>query len=218
MRQFIFRLTTGFSALIIFNAVYRNLSLSGLDKAGQFFIYSTEVLILDNISIIVANIISIVSCTMMVLIGLIKNKNKILLSQCVQFTLMGVSHYLLGGMGGVWATVVSILRNLAFFKFKVTVPLKILFVVLSVVLSLGTVTFNPITWLPILATSLFTWVIDSEDIIKFKNVMILTVCMWFVYDAVHLNFISAAFDAFTVFSTGYSVWQIKKEQKAAESK
>lgn len=211
-------MTTGFSALIIFNAVYRNLSLSGLDKAGQFFIYSTEVLILDNISIIVANIISIVSCTMMVLIGLIKNKNKILLSQCVQFTLMGVSHYLLGGMGGVWATVVSILRNLAFFKFKVTVPLKILFVVLSVVLSLGTVTFNPITWLPILATSLFTWVIDSEDIIKFKNVMILTVCMWFVYDAVHLNFISAAFDAFTVFSTGYSVWQIKKEQKAAESK
>ena len=211
-------MTTGFSALIIFNAVYRNLSLSGLDRAGQFFIYSTEVLILDNISIIVANIISIVSCTMMVLIGLIKNKNKILLSQCVQFTLMGVSHYLLGGMGGVWATVVSILRNLAFFKFKVTVPLKILFVVLSVVLSLGTVTFNPITWLPILATSLFTWVIDSEDIIKFKNVMILTVCMWFVYDAVHLNFISAAFDAFTVFSTGYSVWQIKKEQKAAESK
>lgn len=211
-------MTTGFSALIIFNAVYRNFPLSGLDKAGQFFIYSTEVLILDNISIIVANIISIVSCTMMVLIGLIKNKNKILLSQCVQFTLMGVSHYLLGGMGGVWATVVSILRNLAFFKFKVTVPLKILFVALSVVLSLGTVTFNPITWLPILATSLFTWVIDSEDIIKFKNVMILTVCMWFVYDAVHLNFISAAFDAFTVFSTGYSVWQIKKEQKAAESK
>ena len=206
-----------FFAFIIFNAVYRNLSLSGLDRAGQFFIYSTEVLILDNISIIVANIISIVSCTMMVLIGLIKNKNKILAAQCVQFTLMGVSHYLLGGMGGVIATVVSILRNLVFFKCKPSVPLKIVFVVLSVVLSLGTVTFNPITWLPILATSLFTWVIDSEDIIKFKNVMILTVCMWFVYDAYHLNFISAAFDAFTVVSTAYSIWQIKKEKKAGEN-
>ncbi|MBQ6801873.1 MAG: YgjV family protein, partial [Oscillospiraceae bacterium] len=138
---------------------------------------------MDNISIIVANIISIISCTMMVLIGLIKNKNKILAAQCVQFTLMGVSHYLLGGMGGVIATVVSIIRNLVFFKCKPSVPLKLLFVVLSVVLSLGTVTFNPITWLPILATSLFTWVIDSEDIIKFKKVMIITVCMWFVYDA-----------------------------------
>ncbi len=171
----------------------------------------------NNIVIIIANVISVISCTMMVLIGLIKNKNKILLSQCVQFTLMGVSHYLLGGMGGVWATVVSILRNLAFFKFKVTVPLKIFFVILSVVLSLGTVTINPVTWLPILATSLFTWIIDSEDIIKFKNVMILTVCMWFVYDAYHLNFVSAAFDAFTVVSTGYSVWSIKKERKAGEN-
>ena len=190
--------------------------LSGLDKAGQFFIYFMEVLILDNISIIVANIISIISCTMMVLIGLIKNKNKILAAQCVQFTLMGVSHYLLGGMGGVIATVVSIIRNLVFFKCKPSVPLKLLFVVLSVVLSLGTVTFNPITWLPILATSLFTWVIDSEDIIKFKKVMIITVCMWFVYDAVHLNFISAAFDAFTVVSTGYSIWQIKKEKRTEE--
>ena len=167
--------------------------------------------------IIIANVISIISCTMMVLIGLIKSKNKILLSQCVQFTLMGVSHYLLGGMGGVVATVVSTLRNLVFFKFKVSVPLKVLFVVLSVVLSLGTVTINPITWLPILATSLFTWVIDSEDIIKFKNVMILTVCMWLVYDAYHLNFVSAAFDAFTVVSTGYSVWAIKKERKAGEN-
>ncbi|MBE6882777.1 MAG: YgjV family protein [Ruminococcaceae bacterium] len=196
--------------------LFTDIVLSGLDKAGQFFIYFMEVLILDNISIIVANIISIISCTMMVLIGLIKNKNKILAAQCVQFTLMGVSHYLLGGMGGVIATVVSIIRNLVFFKCKPSVPLKLLFVVLSVVLSLGTVTLNPITWLPILATSLFTWVIDSEDIIKFKKVMIITVCMWFVYDAVHLNFISAAFDAFTVVSTGYSIWQIKKEKRTEE--
>lgn len=164
-------------------------------------------------AVIIANIISIVSCTMMVLIGLIKNKNKILAAQCVQFTLMGVSHYLLGGMGGVVATIVSILRNVAFFVFKISVPLKIGFVVLSVVLSIGTVTINPITWLPILATSIFTWVLDCEDIIKFKWVMISTVCMWFVYDAYHLNFVSAAFDAFTVASTWFSIWQIKKENK-----
>lgn len=165
-------------------------------------------------AVIIANVISIISCTMMVLIGLIKDKNKILLAQCAQFTLMGISHYLLGGMGGVVATVVSILRNLVFFKFKISVPLKLGFIALSVVLSLGTMTLNPITWFPMLATSVFTWVLDCEDIIKFKWVMISTVCMWFVYDAYHLNFVSAAFDAFTVVSTGYSIWQIKKEQKA----
>lgn len=154
----------------------------------------------------------------MVLTGLIKSKNKILVVQCVQFTLMGISHYLLGGMGGVVATVVSILRNLVFFRFKITVPLKLLFIALSVGLSLGTVTLNPITWLPILATCLFTWILDSEDIIKFKNVMILTLFMWFVYDAYHLNFVSAAFDAFTIVSTSYSIWSIRKERKAGGNK
>ena len=164
----------------------------------------------NNIVIVIANIISIISCTIMVLTGLIKNKNRILDVQCVQFTLMGISHYLLGGMGGVVATIVSILRNLVFFKFKITVPLKLLFIALSVGLSLGTVSFNPITWLPILATCFFTWILDSEDIIKFKKVMIFTLFMWFVYDAYHLNFVSAAFDAFTIASTTYSIWQIKK--------
>lgn len=151
---------------------------------------------------------------MMMLIGFIKDKNKILMAQCGQFVLMGISHYLLGGMGGVIATVVSILRNLVFFKFKTSVPLKIFFIGLSVVLSLGTVTLNPITWFPILATCLFTWVIDSEDIVKFKTVIIITMVMWLVYDAVHLNFIAAAFDIFTIVSTSYSVWSIKKERKA----
>lgn len=196
-----------FCAIIIVYAVYRYRTVR--PKPGSFLLLQGGI----SMSIIIANIISIISCTMMVLIGLIKNKNKILVSQCVQFTLMGVSHYLLGGMGGVIATVVSIIRNVVFFKFKASVALKLLFVALSVVLSLGTVTLNPITWLPILATSLFTWIIDTEDIIKFKWVMIITVCMWFVYDAYHLNFISAAFDAFTVVSTGYSIYQIKKGDK-----
>lgn len=161
-------------------------------------------------SIIIANIISLVSCTMMTLIGLIRDKNKILIAQCVQFTLMGISHFLLGGMGGVVATVVSILRNLVFFKFKSSTWLKIGFIVLQVALSAGTITINPVTWLPILATSIFTWIVDTEDIIKFKWVMIISVAMWLVYDSVHLNFISAAFDVFTIISTGWSIRQIKK--------
>ena len=171
----------------------------------------------NNIIILIANIVSIISCTIMVLTGLIKSKSRILMVQCIQFVLMGISHYLLGGMGGVVATIVSILRNLVFFKFKITVPLKLLFIAHSVGLSLGTVSLNPITWLPILATCFFTWVLDSEDIIRFKNVMVLTLFMWLTYDAYHLNFVSAAFDAFTIVSTAYSIWSIKKERKAEET-
>ena len=165
--------------------------------------------------VVIANLISIISCAIMVLTGFIKNKTKILLAQCVQFTLMAISHYLLGGTGGIIACVVSLVRNLVFSKFKTSVVLKLVFIGATIALSLGTVTLNPITWFPIIATVSFTWVIDSEDIIKFKTVMVATLCLWFVYDAYHLNFVSAAFDAFTVGSTLYSMWQIKKEKKAA---
>ena len=167
-------------------------------------------------NIIIANIISLVACTLMMLIGLIKEKKRILMAQCAQFTLMGVSHFLLGGNGGVIACTVSILRNLVFFKFKSSKWLKIGFIVLQLALSASTITLNPITWLPSLATAMFTWVVDTEDIIKFKRVMIITIVMWLIYDAVHLNFVSAAFDAFTIISTGYSMWQIKKGGEKAQ--
>ena len=167
--------------------------------------------------VILANVISIVSCAIMVLTGFIKNRIKILLAQCVQFILMAISHYLLGGTGGIVACLVSLARNLVFAKFKTSVPLKLLFMAITIGLSLNTFTLNPITWFPVIATVSFTWVIDSEDIIKFKTVMAVTLCLWFVYDAVHLNFVSAAFDAFTVGSTVYSMYQIKKSGKAEEN-
>lgn len=167
-------------------------------------------------TVIIANIISLISCTIMMLTGLIKNKNKVLGVQCIQFVLMGTSHFLLGAMGGVFATLISLLRNLAFFKFKSSKGLKIGFIVLQIVLSASTVTINPLTWLPILSTAVFTWFIDSDDIIKFKVAMILSVGMWIIYDAAHLNFTSAAFDVFTVLSTGYSIYRIKKTKISEE--
>ena len=95
--------------------------------------------------VILANAISIVSCAIMVLTGLIKDRTKILLAQCVQFVLMATSHYLLGGMGGIVACLVSLARNLVFSKFKTSVPLKLFFMALTIGLSVNTLTLNPIT-------------------------------------------------------------------------
>ncbi len=167
-------------------------------------------------NVILGNIISIVACSVMVLVGLIHEKKKILEVQCLQFTLMGISHGLLGGLGGVASCVTSIARNLVVFKTGgFTTKLKILFIAIMGVLSVATMNFNPITWIPFVATGIFTWYIDSEDVIKFKWVMIITVLMWLVYDLSHLNFVSTAFDAFTAISTYISINQIKKKGKAA---
>ncbi len=166
-------------------------------------------------NIVIGNIISFVACSIMVLIGLIKSKQKIMLAQCLQFTLQGISHYILGGVSGAIGCAVSIVRNIVFSKVKTSVSLKIGFILLQIVLSVGAVSLNPITWIPIIAVAVFTWFIDTEDVILFKWIMIITLVMWLIYDAYHLNIISSAFDIFTMVSTGYSIYQIKNGKKEA---
>ena len=51
-------------------------------------------------NILLGNIVSLMGCTVMVLIGLIKNKDRYIVAQTLQFGLNAFSHFLLGGYGG----------------------------------------------------------------------------------------------------------------------
>ena len=164
-------------------------------------------------NIILGNIVSLLGCTVMVLIGFIKDKKKIMFAQCGQFSLQAVSHFILGGISGTIGCLVSIARNLVFSKVKTSPALKIAFIVLQIVLSVGAVSLNPITWIPIVSVAIFTWFIDTDNIILFKWIIIITVILWLVYDVYHLNFVMAAADVFTMATTGYSVYRIKKDIK-----
>lgn len=177
-------------------------------------------------TVIIANIISVVACTLMTLIGLIKEKKKIIAAQCGQFALMGISHALLGGIGGVASCTVSILRNLVVYKTGTcSRNMKFFFIALmtglsavNIILSFESLFFLDLfcEMLAIVATAIFTWYIDCEDVIKFKWIMIITLAMWFIYDTAHLNFVSGAFDTFTAISTFISISQIKKAAKKKE--
>ena len=67
-------------------------------------------------NILLGNIVSFVGCTVMVLIGFIKNKDRYIIMQTVQFLLNALSHFLLGGFGGTIAALVSATRNIIIAK------------------------------------------------------------------------------------------------------
>lgn len=167
-----------------------------------------------ELNVILGNIISLIACTVMVLIGFIKDKKRFLAMQILQFTLNAVSRLFLGAIGGAIGSIISMVRNIIIAKWKCTKQLKIALIIIQIALSITTVTLNPITWLPILAAGMFTWYIDTENIIWFKWVVIITAAMWAAYDLFHLNFVSVWFDAFTIASNGWSMVQIKKKRKA----
>ena len=163
--------------------------------------------------IIIGNIISFAGCGLMVLVGFIKEKRLILSTQCVQFALQGAANLILGGVSGFIANVVSILRNLAFSRWKSTIWLKLGFIALQLVLSVSSLREGFISLLPIASTILFTWFLDTKSEVKLKTVIISTQVLWIIYDLVHLNYVSVAFDIFTMISNFIGIQMILRSRK-----
>lgn len=163
--------------------------------------------------VILGNVFSFLGCALMVGVGFIKQKKRILSVQCVQFVLQGFANFLLGGMSGVVANLVSLLRNLAFTRFKNTVWLKLFFIALQLVLSLKSLSSGFVSWLPLIAAVLFTWFLDVKSEVRLKIVIISTQVLWLVYDYVHLNYVAVAFDTFTMISNCIGIYMLLHERK-----
>lgn len=150
--------------------------------------------------LLIGNAVSMVGCLIMVGIGFLKRKQHILLAQSVQCLFMGAGNLILGGVSGFICNVVTIARNLVFAKWDVTLPLKLFFIALQVVLSLGSLGDGLICWLPILAAAVFTWFLDTKSEAKLKVVILFTQVMWLIYDIHYRNYVATTFDVMTMCS------------------
>lgn len=162
--------------------------------------------------LLIGNAISMIGCLIMVAIGFLKKKTHILIAQSVQCCFMGFGNLILGGVSGFICNIVTILRNLVFVKYPVTAKLKISFIGLQLLLSLGSMSLNVITWLPLLSASLFTWFLDTSGAAKLKIVILCTQVMWLVYDLYYRNYVAAAFDIMTMCSNLIGLFMVIKSK------
>ena len=162
--------------------------------------------------LLIGNAISMIGCLIMVAIGFLKRKQHILIVQSVQCLFMGAGNLILGGVSGFICNVVTIARNLVFAKWDVTLPLKIFFIALQVVLSLSSLNAGLIAWLPILSAAVFTWFLDTQSEIKLKLVILSTQVMWLIYDIHYLNYVATTFDVLTMCSNLIGLYMIRKSR------
>lgn len=168
--------------------------------------------------LILGNVISLVGSIVMVCIGLIKNRNRILLAQNLQFLLMAFGNLILGGISGFIANLVSIFRNLFCLKVEYTNAWKAFFVVLQTGISLVTMYFSGFHWkeiLPILSTILYTCSLGSEDAVFLKKIMIICTAMWVIYDLVNINLTAFVFDLLTITTTAVSIYRMSRTRSAS---
>lgn len=164
--------------------------------------------------LLLGNALSLVGCAMMVAIGLVKKKDKILLYQCIQFGFMGLGNLVLGAVSGTVANLVGIGRNLVFARTRGSGWLKVLFIVLQVGMTALGWNGQIIEVLPILATVLFVWFLDTKSDITFKGVNICCMVMWLVYDFCYGNYVAFTFDILTIVSSFIAIAGLMKQEKA----
>lgn len=146
----------------------------------------------------IGNLVSMAGCVLMVLIGFVRKKERVLALQCVQFGILGIANLILGATSGFISGVVSVARNLIFPRVKGGWRLKLLFIVLQAVLTLMAGWAGPISLLPLTAGILFTWFIDTRSDLQLKAVIIAAQLLWACYDLYYRNYVSFTFDILTI--------------------
>ncbi len=149
----------------------------------------------------------------MVAVGFFKEKKRILTSQCLQFLIMGAGNLVLGGISGAISDFIGIVRNIISLKINFNWIFKIIFIGLQIAL---TVIFNDsglIGWLPVFATCIFTWCLDTKNEILLKLLIILAQIMWGIYDLSFKNYSTMGFDIATILSNTVGIFMICKNKK-----
>ncbi len=168
--------------------------------------------------LLLGNLISFVGCLLMVFIGFIKDKDKILLAQCGQFGIMSVGNLVLGSVSGSISGIIAVIRIVVFKHVKVTVWLKLGFIALQFVLTAIAGAETLIQWIPAISMVLYTWYLDSDSAIVFKLANVSGVMMWAFHDWYYRNFVSFSFDLFTIASTFIGIWLILRDKKKTEER
>ena len=163
-----------------------------------------------NIALIVGNIIALIASLIMMYTGYVKNKKKIIFLQTVQIGMSVISNLVLGGIPGAIVNAVSCVRNIVCYKNKLDMKAKMIFVVVTTVL---TIAFNNLLFiglLPLAASLTYIVFMTEKNVIKFKIITIVTLIMWGIYDLYIQSYTSACFDFLTVATNIIAIVQIRK--------
>lgn len=164
--------------------------------------------------LLLGNILALVGCAIMVAVGFIKKKEQVLLVQCGQLAFMGASNLALGGISGAISNLLGIARNLIFAKTRGSWWLKAIFIAVQIAFTALNWNGRIIEVLPIAATVVFVWFLDTKSDVTFKLVNIAAMVMWLVYDWNYRNYVAFTADILTILSNCVAVAGLMEQRKA----
>ena len=165
-------------------------------------------------NLVIGNILCFVAATIMTLMGLIKDRVKFLEAQSVMNAVYIAAYAFLGGVSGVIVNAITMTRNIVCLKWKMTMPLKLIFISVQVGLAVYFGTHGFVAWFPVIACSIFTWFMDTDDIVLLKYVIIGTQLLFLAYDWYVKGYAAVPFDILATATNTLSLVQLIKAKRA----
>lgn len=159
--------------------------------------------------LLIGNMIALAASILQASSGLVKNKQKIIYMHSVQKIFGVISNLVLCGITGALMNLVGFIRNVLCYKHKLGIKEKIILIILSTALSLSANEINAISFLPMIATIIYTLLMDIKDIIKFKRLALVTTIMWFIYDIFINSYTGALFDLAYILTNLITIIRLK---------
>lgn len=160
--------------------------------------------------LIMGNVIALIAASINFILGIIKDRKRIIYVQTIQFFAFAISTFILGGISGAIANIIGAIRNILSYKEKLT-NIAIFFIILiSTALILIFNNLGIIGLLPLCTTIIYTVFINEKNILKFKILFTITIILWLIYDISIKSYTSAVFNLFATIGSIITTYQIYK--------
>lgn len=160
---------------------------------------------------LIAQVLSLIGYTLMVITGYIKKEKKMLRTQDVQLLFIIAMGVLLNAFSGIIINTVQIIKNEIYLRGKLNKYTKAGIVGLGIVMTLIFNNGGIAGWLPAVNLFIFTYFLGMGGAIGIKILIFITTCGWGVYDFSIKNYVGFIFDILTIISCIIGIIRLKKD-------
>ena len=160
---------------------------------------------------LIAQVLSLIGYTLMVITGYIKKEKKMLRTQDIQLLFIIAMGVLLNAFSGIIINTVQIIKNEIYLRGKLNKYTKACIVGLGIVMTLIFNNGGIAGWLPAVNLFIFTYFLGMGGAIGIKILIFITTCGWGVYDFSIKNYVGFIFDILTIISCIIGIIRLKKD-------
>ena len=160
---------------------------------------------------LIAQVLSLIGYTLMVITGYIKKEKKMLRTQDVQLLFIIAMGVLLNAFSGIIINTVQIIKNEIYLRGKLNKYTKAAIVGHGIVMTLIFNNGGIAGWLPAVNLFIFTYFLGMGGAIGIKILIFITTCGWGVYDFSIKNYVGFIFDILTIISCIIGIIRLKKD-------